>query len=90
MYWENQPELPSDKGSNWSRGETRDIGSPPLRRYIRSVDIPDVEITSTYWIHVYNQSPTEWPPLKSRIDLCQRLTDYKILVKHIYVLDFDF
>ena len=28
MYWENQPELPSDKGSNWSRGATRDIGSP--------------------------------------------------------------
>ena len=30
MYWENQPELPSDKGSNWLRGATRDIGSPPL------------------------------------------------------------
>ena len=30
MYWENQPELPSDKGSNWSRGATCDIGSPPL------------------------------------------------------------
>ena len=30
MYWENQPELPSDKGSNWSRGATLDIGSPPL------------------------------------------------------------
>jgi len=29
MYWENQPELPSDKGSNWSRDTTRDIGSPP-------------------------------------------------------------
>jgi len=25
MYWENQPELPSDKGSNRSRGATRDI-----------------------------------------------------------------
>ena len=33
MYWENQPELPSDKGSNWSRGATRDIGSPPLKDY---------------------------------------------------------
>jgi len=31
MYWENQPELPSDKGSNWSRGATRDIGSPRFR-----------------------------------------------------------
>ena len=30
MYWEHQPELPNDKGSNWSRGATRDIGSPPL------------------------------------------------------------
>ena len=30
MYWENQPELPSDKGSNRSRGATRDIGSGPL------------------------------------------------------------
>ena len=30
MSWENQPELPSDKGSNWSRGATRDIGSLPL------------------------------------------------------------
>jgi len=30
MYWENQPKLPSDKGSNWSRGATRDIGSPPF------------------------------------------------------------
>ena len=30
MYWENQPELPSDKGRNWSRGATRDIRSPPL------------------------------------------------------------
>ena len=30
MYCENQPELPIDKGSNWSRGTTRDIGSPPL------------------------------------------------------------
>ena len=27
---ENQPELPSDKGSNHSRGATRDIGSGPL------------------------------------------------------------
>ena len=26
MYWENQPELPSDKGSNRSRGATHDIG----------------------------------------------------------------
>jgi len=34
MYWENQPELPSDWGSNWSRGATRDIGSPPLTRVI--------------------------------------------------------
>jgi len=33
MYWENQPELPSYKGSNWSRGATRDIGSPPLRKH---------------------------------------------------------
>ena len=30
MYWENQPELPSDKGSNRSKGATRDIGSGPL------------------------------------------------------------
>ena len=29
MYWENQQELPSDKGRNWPRGATRDIGSPP-------------------------------------------------------------
>jgi len=31
MYLENQPELSSDKGSNWSRGATRDICSPPLK-----------------------------------------------------------
>ena len=30
MYWENQPELPSDKGSNQSRGTTRDIGKGPF------------------------------------------------------------
>ena len=30
LYWENQPELPSDKESNWSRGATRDIGSGPF------------------------------------------------------------
>ena len=35
MYWENQPELPSDKGSNWSRGATRDIGSPPLTAFVK-------------------------------------------------------
>ena len=29
MYWENQPELPSDKGSNRSRGATRDICRDP-------------------------------------------------------------
>jgi len=34
MYWENQPELPSDKGSNWSRGATRGIGSPPLMQAV--------------------------------------------------------
>ena len=39
MYWENQPELPSDKGSNRSRGTTRDIGSGPLSVYIGMVQI---------------------------------------------------
>ena len=29
----------------------------------------------TWWVElVLNQSPTQWPPLTSRIDLCQRLT----------------
>ena len=31
MYWENQPKLPSDNGSNRSRGANRDIGSGPLK-----------------------------------------------------------
>jgi len=39
MYWENQPELPSDKGSNWSRGATRDIGSPPFTAYYYHTDL---------------------------------------------------
>ena len=31
MYWENQPELPSDKGiKRRARGVTRNIGSSPL------------------------------------------------------------
>jgi len=31
MYWENQPELPSDKGSNRSWGASRDFGRGPFK-----------------------------------------------------------
>jgi len=36
MYWENQLELTSGKGSNRSRGATRDIGSGPLKVHMSS------------------------------------------------------
>jgi len=37
MYWENQPELPSDKGSNQSWGVVRDIGRGPFIGLLRSL-----------------------------------------------------
>ena len=39
MYWENQLELPSDKGSNRSRGTTRDIGRGPIRITITIIEL---------------------------------------------------
>jgi len=38
MYWENQPELPSDKGSNRSWGATRDIGRGSLHAHRHNVN----------------------------------------------------
>ena len=46
MYWENQPELPSDKGSNLSRGPTRDIGSPTLLELFISSD----DVTACFFV----------------------------------------
>ena len=43
MYWENQPEPPSDKGSNWSKDATRDIGSLPLCSILKPRSTPFVE-----------------------------------------------
>ena len=39
MYWENQPELPTDKGSNRSRGATRDIGRGPNPENYRPITL---------------------------------------------------
>ena len=48
MYWENQPELPSDKGSNLSRGATHDIGRGDPLNCMETVELYVEELSVLY------------------------------------------